>query len=108
MKQFAPRWAEKIENRTFKQLKKPCKIRGKHLNIGQYDCCIVGETHNFNQLFNKINFSCYDCKECEYYSNSLCEYIEENPNETIFKKLLDEFIDHVKQEHPDLIKPTIP
>lgn len=121
-----PRWVKKLETRkTWDEINEVCKIDGKTLAIGDYQCCIVGEALNlfdvdyrdFRVNYKKDRTGDQDadnafhrgCRECMEWSMSLFNEIEGadkyyDVNVESLEVKLEKFAEHLEDDHPDIIE----
>jgi len=106
----APLWTEKLKKRrTFDTLKKGCKIKGVYLNIGHYDCCIVGEALDLKKRFGEWNVNGdvtkyhNGCKICHGFSQ-IIHYKILGAEKKDLESELEWFADHLKKKHGSIVK----
>lgn len=106
----APLWTKKLKKRrTFETLKKGCKIDGIYLNIGHYDCCVVGESLDLKKRFGDYvvdsDVTAYHggCIQCHSFSQQL-HYTILGARKKDLESELEWFADHLKKKHRSIVK----
>ena len=114
MQVLAPKWTKKIiKRKTFEQLGRECTVDGRKLDIGEYECCIVGESLNlFGKNFEQFEAS-HDyrnvevlyhnnCIRCTSYSHLFQDSIRAQSRPRL-EELLWDFANHIKSNHHNYI-----
>ena len=123
---IAPRWTKNILTRTPSRLVKPCIIDGKKLNIGRYECCIVGEALDLEEKhgsYKKFSSKAkYDDDKLRWRSLSEIDYHNGCDICVMFSKILytiicsdtdykekledtlEEFTSHIKSKHKGILR----
>lgn len=106
----APLWTEKMNKRkTFDELRQECIIRGVHLNIRKYECCIVGEALDLKKRFGGWNMGSNvlkyhnGCNWCHAFSQELHSDII-GGRQISLEVDLERFANHLKKNHRSIIK----
>lgn len=89
LKEIAPKWAHQIPSGLYASV-----YKGKQLDIGLCDKCIVGEAHGFKNNYAHQDTPGY-CKECYRFCGDVTDDITDNYN----WGQLDDFIKHFKRCH---------
>ena len=115
MQVLAPKWTKKIlKRKTFVQLGRECTVDGEKLDIGEYECCIVGESLNFfdksfmdfeqNHGYKNVEVLYHNnCKACTSYSHLFQSAIKHEQSKYDLEVFLEKFANHVKDKHPNYI-----
>ncbi len=109
---ISPLWAKKIKKyqNNIKNIPPSCIVGKYTLNIGNFACCIVGEAHGlFNKKdeienpdqdkadrrFVKLHHGCTTCINYSYF-------LSNTYGSKSFWDELKEFVEHYREEHPNL------
>ncbi len=92
---YAPQWYRRLTTQSIDELESTEEFNnnGGHLAINNNAHCIVGEVHDFMDIY--IN-----CRECYYTFSGGLYCVIANRNETHLKYLIDHFVDHCEKKHP--------
>ena len=91
----APLWTEKIRKRdTMYELRQPCRIKEKLLDISLFPCCVVGELNDFI-WDNEQGYG--GCSECCAFSQRV--YCGMSTNREQLERSLVGLAKHWKEKH---------
>lgn len=118
-----PLWVEKLLTReTWDEVNDTCYINGKKLNIGSYECCVVGEALNLfdvdydefceeygdvalEDIGNKYHRGCEDCSRLSMTIYNKISSMRFNKDDVLrVEVVLEEFAKHLEKLHPDIIE----
>lgn len=116
LENISPQWYEVLQNHGFEQIIGNAFLKtdvnemvdpdlfdkDDTLDINQSHCCIVGEAWGFDR-YGKIQD--HECRHCEKLSMEFFYIFGEDTQQSYtLEECVTEFCNHVKQEHPELIK----